>query len=128
MSAILSCRKDCRIGAKQQSTRTEPVVGENWPGRITGPFQAVHRKKDFCSKLAPMPRGFSELTGTQCFDRAWQSLKAFIPGSIRHRLRDGLNPELRKWTFQWCYRHNHVQGKLPKIIFYQVLKFRPWKN
>ena len=34
MSVTLSCRKDFCIGAKQQSTQTEPVIGENWPGRV----------------------------------------------------------------------------------------------
>ena len=61
-------------------------------------FEAAHQRKDFRT-LDRKPKGLSKQTGTQVIDNQWQPLK-------KKRLKHGINPEIRKICFQWCWRSN----------------------
>ena len=69
-------------------------------------YQCSHQKKIFAIDMKRKPRGLSKKKGTQTIDRAWLSLKRFLPKEANKKkgkgmlaeVRDFLEERVKQWT------------------------------
>jgi len=65
-----------------------------------------HKKFQFVNKLRKKPVGASRTAGTQCIDRWWESLDAFVPRQLSAKTHKGgpVNQRLFNYCFAFAWR------------------------
>ena len=88
-------------------------------------YQCSHQKKIFAIDMKRKPRGLSKKKGTQTIDRAWLSLKRFLPKEANKKKGKGMFAEVRGFleerVKQWTWRAELLRVK-PHLSKQQFLK------
>ena len=84
-----------------------------------------HQKKIFASDMKRKPRGLSKKKGTQTIDRAWLSLKRFLPKEANKKKGKGMFADVRELleerVKQWTWRAELLRVN-PHLSKQQFLK------
>ena len=88
-------------------------------------YQCSHQKKIFAIDMKRKPRGLSKKKGTQTIDRAWLSLKRFLPKEANKKKGKGMFAEVRdlleERVKQWSWRAELLRVN-PHLSKQQFLK------
>ena len=88
-------------------------------------YQCSHQKKIFAVDMKRKPRGLSKRTGTQTIDRAWLSLKRFLPKEANKKKGKGVFADVRELlgerVKQWTWRAELLRVN-PHLSKQQFLK------
>ena len=88
-------------------------------------YQCSHQKKIFAVDMKRKPRGLSKRKGTQTIDRAWLSLKRFLPKEANKKKGKGVFADVRELlgerVKQWTWRAELLRVN-PHLSKQQFLK------
>ena len=78
-------------------------------------FQVNHQHKEYASIIRKVPKGLSNISGTQTIDSDWKSLKAWLPKEANKKGKVGgddvtHSTKLEQRVWQWLWRRTHLRG------------------
>ena len=101
-----------RINSKKHSmlhsdgAKSWPKANKKVHGNKVKHAAVNHTKFQFVKKLRKKPVGGSRSAGTQCIDRWWESLDAYVPKQLRSKTTQGgdINAALFDYVFSFVWR------------------------
>lgn len=78
-------------------------------------FQVNHQHKEYASIIHKVPKGLSNISGTQTIDSDWKSLKTWLPKEANKKGKvagDDVthSTKLEQRVWQWLWRRTHLRG------------------